>query len=179
MKTNLLKIGISLFAIALILVRVNWPDIKIDTITIGLFVVALLPWFTLFLESAELPGGWKLKFREIQQEQEKQKNEIESLKFLVGHFVTDHEFVHLEKLAKNTPFPFRQGPETHFFKNELMRLRALGLINGHKNKGIRSLLEYGGDVKDHFYITEIGRKYLALRADMEESESSSLKAADN
>ena len=172
MKTNIIKIGISLFAIVLIFAHLTWPDIKIDTITIGLFVVALLPWFTLFLESAELPGGWKFKFREIQKEQEKQKSEIESLKFLVGHFVTEQELLHLRKLASEHPFPFVKGPETSFFEKELRRLRSFGLIKGLANKGIRSLFEHGGDVKDHFYITEVGKRYLDLRADIAEDDKS-------
>ncbi len=29
-------------------------------------------------------------------------------------------------------------------------------------------MKHGGDVKDHFYITEVGRKYLELREESEE-----------
>ena len=165
MRIIITKMAISLVALVLILLHMGWSEIRIDSITIGLLVLGLLPWLAVLLESAELPGGWKVRFRELQGEQEKQKGDIESLKFLVGHFVTDAELHHLKKLADKQPFPFHQGPETSFFEGELRRLRSLGLIAGKPHKGVRSLLEQGGDVKDHFLITDAGRKYLELRSD--------------
>lgn len=168
MKITITKIVISLTALVLIAVRLKWPEIKIDTVTIGLLVVAILPWVAVLLESAEFPGGWKVRFRDLKNEQEKQKSDIGTLKFLVGHFVTDAELRHLNTLARNQPFPFESGPETSFFENELRRLRSFGLIAGHPGKGVRSLMKHGGDVKDHFYITEVGRKYLELREESEE-----------
>jgi hypothetical protein len=166
MQTTITKIVISLIALVLIAVRLKWPNTKVDTVTIGLLVVALLPWIAVLVESAELPGGWKVRFRELKNEQEKQKSDIDSLKFLVGHFVTDAELRHLNKLASNHSFPFVSGPETSFFEKELRRLRSFGLIAGHPGKGVRSLMKHGGDVKDHFYITEVGRKYLELRNEL-------------
>ena len=170
MQTIIAKIIISV--IALVLVSIRWirPDIIIDTVTISLLVVALLPWVTVLVESAELPGGWKVKFRELKKVQNEQKSEIDSLKFLVSNFVTEAEFQHLHKLAANQPFPFAFGPETSFFEKELRRLRSFGLIAGHPGKGVRSLMKTGGDVKNHFYITEVGRKYLGLRNDIENKE---------
>ena len=167
MQTRITKIVISIIALFLISLRWICPDIKIDTVTISLLVVALLPWIAVLVESAELPGGWKVRFRELKSEQDKQKSDIDSLKFLVSHFVTDAEFRHLHKLAENHPFPFVLGPETSFFEKELRRLRSFGLIAGHPGKGVRSLMKDGGDVKDHFCITEVGRKYLILRNDIE------------
>ena len=38
------KLGISGVAAILIAVRMYWPAVKIDANTIGLFVVALIPW---------------------------------------------------------------------------------------------------------------------------------------
>ncbi len=60
-----LKIGITTISILLILVRLIWPNINIDSITLGLLVVAVLPWLSVLIESAEFPGGWKVKFRDI------------------------------------------------------------------------------------------------------------------
>jgi len=51
----------------ILLVRLIWPTIKIDTISLGLIIVAILPWLSSLIESAEFPGGWKIKFRDIQQ----------------------------------------------------------------------------------------------------------------
>lgn len=92
------------------------------------------------------------------------------MKFLGSHLVTDDEYKHLTRLASDTPFPFKKDETTRFFEQELRRLRALGFIAGHLGKGVRSMLKTGGDVKDHFRITDQGRVYLTLRqkADGEE-----------
>ena len=163
MKKSITRVLISLAAFALILVRFKWPTIETDTVTIVLLAVVFLPWIAVLVESAELPGGWKVKFQRLKNEQEEQKNDIESLKFLISHFVTDDEYKHLRKLADNKDFPYIRGPETSFFHRELHRLRSFGLIEGHHGKGIRTLMNQGGDLKDHFRITDVGRKYLDLR----------------
>ena len=62
-----LKIGISVAAGLLIGARLIWPDIKIDAISIGLFIVALIPWMTSLVESMKFPGGWEIKLRDIEE----------------------------------------------------------------------------------------------------------------
>jgi hypothetical protein len=57
---------ISLGALALLVARLIWPDAKVDAVAIGLFIVAILPWLANILESAKLPGGWEIKFRNLQ-----------------------------------------------------------------------------------------------------------------
>ena len=158
-----LKLVLSAFAIALIAVHLIWPDVEIDAITLGLAVFAALPWLPSILESAEFPGGWKVKFRELEQKQDQQQSEIDTLRFLVGHFLTADELGHLKKLASGEAFPFTKDGTASYFEKELRRLRALGLIAGHPGKGIRSLFKAGDDVKRHFYITEQGKQYLKLR----------------
>lgn len=61
-----LKLIVSISAIALIIAHIGWADLRIDVITFGLIVVALLPWLSTLIESAEFPGGWKIKFRDVQ-----------------------------------------------------------------------------------------------------------------
>ena len=65
MQNMWLKIGISVVAALLIVARLIWPDLKIDVISIGLFVVALIPWLTSIVESMKFPGGWEIKLREL------------------------------------------------------------------------------------------------------------------
>jgi len=65
MATNA-KWIITLGALALLVARLVWPDVKVDAVAIGLFVVAALPWLASILESAKLPGGWEIKFRNLQ-----------------------------------------------------------------------------------------------------------------
>ena len=64
-------------------------------------------------------------------EQEKQKSEIETLRFLISNFVSDAEFSHLEKLVREEPFPYEKAP---YFEVELRRLRSLGLIKNCRIK---------------------------------------------
>jgi hypothetical protein len=64
--TTWVKLVVSLVAAVAIVVRLLWPTIKIDLVAFGLFVVAVLPWLSSILESAKFPGGWEVKFRDIQ-----------------------------------------------------------------------------------------------------------------
>ena len=56
----------SVAACLLILLHLLFPNINIDAITIGLFVLMVLPWITSIVESAKLPGGWEIKFRDLE-----------------------------------------------------------------------------------------------------------------
>jgi hypothetical protein len=122
---------------------------------------------------AELPGGWKLEFQAVRTEQQRQAQEIDALKFLVAHLLTEPECRHLEGLASDQPYHARRDGATTYFELEMRRLRALGFIQGLPDRGVRSLLQTIADaagreidVKDHFEITARGRDYLRLRAGM-------------
>lgn len=65
------KVVISFGAVALIAVRLAWPQLTIDVITLGLLLVAVLPWLSTIIESAKFPGGWEVKFRDLQAAGEK------------------------------------------------------------------------------------------------------------
>jgi len=60
-----LKVAISVIAAGVIIARLIWPNIKLDSITLGLLIVAILPWFAALIESAKFPGGWEVKFRDV------------------------------------------------------------------------------------------------------------------
>jgi hypothetical protein len=65
MLTRLLVTGVALSVAAAHLI---WPHLKLDSIIVALLVVALLPWLGAVFESLELPGGWKVQYREIQRQ---------------------------------------------------------------------------------------------------------------
>ena len=114
-------------AVAAILVILHqW--IKFDTIALGLLFIAVLPWLSSFLQSAELPGGWKFQFDQVKEEQQKQRDEIERLKFLIEEFLSEDELKHLKKLNSNEPFLVTVDGTTKYFESELRRLRWLGLV---------------------------------------------------
>jgi len=169
-KTTLTKVTISAVALILAVVTalpMSQAYLQLTPSVLILLGFAVVPWLADIVDSMEFPGGWKVSFQKLTDEQARQKDEIEALKFLVSGFVTGHELQHLEKLGNQDPFPFVQGPETSFFEGELRRLRALGLITGQLGKGIRTMRAQGGDVKDHFRITERGVEYLKLRRQVE------------
>jgi hypothetical protein len=162
MPSQRLKVIVS--AAAIVLIGIHWiaPKLGFDAITWGLIGLAVVPWLTALVHTAEF-GGWKIEFRELQLKQKEQQNELFVLKFLLNYLVTDDELGHLKRFLSHTPWPFQRDSTTRFFEDELRRLRAMKLIAGRPNKGVRSLLEQGGDVKNHFEITPGGKDYLRLR----------------
>lgn len=68
---NWLKAVISVVAVSAIAVRIAFPEIKIDLVTLGLMIVAVLPWLSELIESAKFPGGWEVKFRDLREAGEK------------------------------------------------------------------------------------------------------------
>jgi hypothetical protein len=119
------------------------------------------PGCRLIIESAKLPGGWEVKFRAVEREQMKQRQDLDLvLKFLLENFISAYELVHLEKLGRGTPFPFAWCDS---FEAELRRLLAFGLIQRKPGRGIRSLFKASDDVRNHLEITDRGREYLEHR----------------
>lgn len=153
-----LRIGISVAALALLAVQLVWPRAAFDATSLGLLALAVLPWLSSLLESAKLPGGWELKFREVESEQERQRAEIDTLRFLIEGYVTDYELVHLRKLASGEAFPFERSDN---FRRELDRLIGMGLVGRRPGHGIRTLFSAGDDVGKHLELTERGRAYLS------------------
>lgn len=61
-----LKLLITTIAAIFIVIRLVLPDINIDAITVGLLIFGLLPWLSNLIESAKFPGGWEVKFRDLE-----------------------------------------------------------------------------------------------------------------
>src|SRR2546426_4462080 len=164
---------ISLTALVIIAIHVALSGGQINIFTLGLFVIAMLPWVWTGIESLRIANLVDVKTRDIKTKVEQQQSEINTLKFLVSHFVTDDELRHLKNLAASEPFPFTISSETWpFFEKELRRLRSFGLINNYPDRGIRWMVQRKqGDVKDSFAITKTGRDYLELRAQVDSKTS--------
>lgn len=61
-----LRVVISIAAVTAFIARLIWPWLKLDAISLGLLIVAIVPWVSGLFESLELPGGWKISFRDLQ-----------------------------------------------------------------------------------------------------------------
>jgi hypothetical protein len=59
---------LTLGALVLVAIHLIWPDVRIDSITLVLLAVALLPWLSPLFKSIELPGGWKFEFQEFKRQ---------------------------------------------------------------------------------------------------------------
>jgi len=75
------QIIITLVALSIATVHLIWPDLKIDSITVTLLLVAVVPWLAQLFKSLELPGGWKIEF---QQELQKAKKRADEAGLLSG-----------------------------------------------------------------------------------------------
>ena len=64
------KIGVSIAAGLMIIAHLSYPNIEIDALTIGLLIIAflpwVLPWVASLIESAKFPGGLEIKLRDMQ-----------------------------------------------------------------------------------------------------------------
>jgi hypothetical protein len=152
--------GISVLFLGALCVQVFDPG-RLDTVAVVLLVLAAFPWAASFLETAELPGGWRLTLRHVAIRQEAQERQLEIMRFLIAHFANPNEREHLRKLRDGTPFPYGRDETRPFFESELRRLLAVGLIQRLPGQGIRTMGD-SGDLREYFSITEEGRRYLDL-----------------
>ncbi|MCM3900409.1 MAG: hypothetical protein ND866_01770 [Pyrinomonadaceae bacterium] len=166
-----LKSLISAFAIAALLAHILLPGLAIDAIGFGLLILAVLPWLSELIASAEFPGGWKVQFRKVMARQDLQQRELATLKFLVSHFLTDAELNHLRRFESSAPFNFIRDGTTDAFKFELRRLRSMGLIRSRTGRNISSMLKQDkGDVKNDYELTQAGKDYLKLLHETQEND---------
>ena len=62
---------VTLGALAVALIHLVFPQLAIDSITLVLLVIALVPWLAPIFKSLEFPGGWKVEFQELQKAAQK------------------------------------------------------------------------------------------------------------
>jgi hypothetical protein len=74
MNIRLLQYIISATGVILAIIHLLFPSISIDAVTLGLIILAVIPWLTPIFKSVELPGGWKIEFQEFQKTREKAIN---------------------------------------------------------------------------------------------------------
>ena len=71
MKQKPIQITITAVAIALVVIHSIRPSWTIDSITIVLLVIAVIPWLAPLFKSLKFPGGWEIEFRDLQQARDK------------------------------------------------------------------------------------------------------------
>jgi len=68
-KRDRLGAGISVAAIALAILHLVFPSLAIDTITVALLVIAVVPWLGPIFKRVELPGGVKVEYQELKEKE--------------------------------------------------------------------------------------------------------------
>lgn len=63
-KRTIIQTSITVFAIISALVHIFSPSIKIDSITLSLIILAVIPWLASLFKSLEFPGGLKLEYQD-------------------------------------------------------------------------------------------------------------------
>jgi hypothetical protein len=84
-------------SVALVLVGLSLlTGVQIVETTLILVAIGLLPWLYALIESAELPGGFAIRFhlRQLQNEQARQGLGLDTLRFLITHFISSDELEH-------------------------------------------------------------------------------------
>src|SRR5690348_8036711 len=102
-------------ALVLLAIRTRWPTIlSSDTVTLALLVLAVLPWLDSLIKTAELPGGWKIEFRELKIEVARQQEVINTL---VRYSMSASIFHHLCGLAllRNYDYVDNDGNRREFY----------------------------------------------------------------
>lgn len=75
-----LKIAVSALAAIAIVVKAVYPEWEVDVVTLGLFLVGILPWLAPLIKSVELPGGLKVELQEIKESVQETKGALESVR---------------------------------------------------------------------------------------------------
>ena len=74
MSLSFLKYIISIIALLLIFVHIIWPQAAIDGITLGLIVIAIIPWLAPLFKSLQLPGGVKIEYQDLEKTEKQIKD---------------------------------------------------------------------------------------------------------
>jgi predicted nucleotide-binding protein len=99
----------------------------------------------------------------VEKEQEKQKEQIEVLSFLLGHFLPQFELEHLNHLMRNEPFMYRMHPG---FEREIRHLWELHFITKTHDFKILGMPQEG-DLRVFFSISDQGKMYIKFREQYE------------
>jgi hypothetical protein len=147
---------------------------KVDTSLIVLLVLASLPWFSAVFESIEMPGGWKIRYRDLEKKVDETKQAVERLYALS---MSRAAVGHLRDLFERT----REGhvyippDSTSGMAAELNYLKTLGYIeftgarrfDGIEVWGVGNL-PHGNQSWQELYkyvtVSPTGREFLQLHA---------------
>jgi hypothetical protein len=73
-----LRVLLTAVALAVAISHAKWPSLTIDGVTLGLIVLAILPWLAPIIKSIELPGVGKIELQEVRAQVEELRGQTAS-----------------------------------------------------------------------------------------------------
>lgn len=126
---------VSLGALVLAIIHLIWPSLSIDAITLALIAIAILPWIAPLVKSLELPGGWKVEFKELQ----KVASRADSAGLLAAAPPKKEQAFSFQSIAKRDPNLALAGLRIEIEKRLSFLAEAHGL-SGRRPMGVGQLL---------------------------------------
>jgi hypothetical protein len=154
------KIIFSTVAMALFALRTLYPEkVPSDALSLGLVLVAVLPWVDSLIQRAELPGGWVIEFRDLKEKVERNQALINDI---VRYSMSASIFNHLCGIALLRTYNYVDNEGN---RREFYFLRDNGLI---RPKSGGEFLEFdpahnGRNLVDIAEATPIGWECVNLR----------------
>jgi len=154
------KVAFTVVPLALLAAHTRWPDLlPANSVTLALLVLAVLPWLDSLIKAAELPGGWKIEFRELKADVARQQDIINAL---VKYSMSASIFHHLCGIALLRTYTYVDNEAN---RRELYFLRDSGFIQ--PRPGI-DFLDFGAGVHGRNLVevaepTPIGWECVRLR----------------
>jgi hypothetical protein len=154
-----IKWTITFSAIAAIIFHVVFPKALVnDQTTIVLLIAAFLPWLTSLVDEAAFPGGWSVKFRQLEQDTNILRSRLDRLILMS---LSDRLRKELKDFnTDNLPGKVQLIPA---YRSELEHLHHRGFLRFLKGTNGFDDIPYDcHDIYVYLSITELGRDYLEL-----------------
>lgn len=159
----IVMLSVSIYIVCLVLGKLQERQ-KFSASDVGMIVVAVIvagvllrPEFLNRLTHLKV-GNVEVELEKLQQDQLLQRHELDDVRFVLTLLLQQTEVQHLKNLENNET----QGYEgNNNVRNELRKLRTLGLIQSRENRPIGELTDrFKFDLKDFVRLTVRGRHYL-------------------
>ena len=152
-----LKVTVSALALAALLLRLVFPNLRIDAVSLGFVALAILPWLSPLIKSAELPGGIKIEFQDVRAAAEQVTAGAPSG---AAHIVTAPEpqyltiaeqdprlglillRIEIERRAREIA-ELAQIPSRGSLTNLMRELNSHAILSDQSYSGLRELVELG------------------------------------
>jgi hypothetical protein len=135
-----------------------------DSVSIGLLVVAALPWLSQLISSAKI-GGNELVFREIAQQKVETDKKLDQMLQLIKNLISEDDREILRKLNSTEPFTYKHvsSDKEHAMRNKFRRLRTFGLIISKRSiSDVIDNLNDGEDIKSDISLTQEGKNFIGV-----------------